>query len=227
MENVTFDIIGLACLGRDFNLVRGSEAELARDYRDVTGPHMLLYFVLSACFSFSFVQSLPWTKNKVFNDSTRSMRRVCQQFVQEKKELLATSAGAQVDILSRLLVTDHDTTSATLTWIFYLLAKYPEWQTNIRDEVAKVDLPLAGGSSVETTLEGLAILNGVNNETLRLSCIGKDFAKAELRCILATLAKAFEWRLDMEEKHVVAAGAITIKPQNGLFLKKKPVNAAS
>ncbi|KAK8115464.1 hypothetical protein PG984_011966 [Apiospora sp. TS-2023a] len=326
MENVTFDIIGLAGLGRDFNLVRGSDDELARGYRDVTGPHMLLYFVLSAWFSFSFVQCLPWNKNKVFNNGTQSMRRVCQHLVQEKKSLLATPAGDQVDILSRLVETDsfsdddlaeqmltylvagHDTTSATLTWVFYLLAKYPLWQAKLRDEVTEADSQLAGKSSVDMTLESLPILNGVINETLRLyptvpvttriavkdttlgghlipegtnllvspwlsnrsheqwgaraeefdparwvdargrpnnsggagnnyglltflhgprSCIGKDFAKAELRCILATIVKAFEWSLDMDEKEVIAAGAITIKPQNGLFLKMKSVNIAS
>ncbi|KAI9151267.1 Cytochrome P450 monooxygenase PC-21 [Paramyrothecium foliicola] len=331
-ENVTFDVIGLAGLGRDFDLVRNPDDQLARDYNDVTGPHMLLFFVLSMWFSFDFVQSLPWSKNKVFNNGTQSMKRICKQLVQEKKEKIAKSASDQVDILSRLvgteafsdddlaeqlltyLVAGHDTTSATLTWIFYLLAKYPSWQKKIREELAEAKLPMSSFpmegraiGAVEVTLESLPVLNGVINETLRLyptvpvttriavkdtslgghmipkgtnllvspwlnnqsrkqwgpqaqefdparwidargrpnnsggaesnydfltflhgprSCIGKDFAKAELRCILAAVAKGFEWTLDMDEKDVIAAGAITIKPQKGLFLKMTVANAS-
>lgn len=56
------------------------------------------------------------------------------------------------------------------------------------------------------------------------SCIGRDFAKAELRCLLAAIVSRFEWTLDMDEKDVIPAGAITIKPQKGLYLKMKTVN---
>lgn len=55
------------------------------------------------------------------------------------------------------------------------------------------------------------------------SCIGREFARAELQCLLAAMVSRFEWALDMEEKAVIPAGAITIKPQNGLYLKVKRV----
>lgn len=54
------------------------------------------------------------------------------------------------------------------------------------------------------------------------SCIGQNFAKAELRCLLAAMALRFSWTLDMKDSEVVPAGAITIKPAKGLRLRLKP-----
>ncbi|KAB8356621.1 hypothetical protein FH972_024199 [Carpinus fangiana] len=51
------------------------------------------------------------------------------------------------------------------------------------------------------------------------SCIGKDFAKAELRCILARLFETFEVsRLPGDDGSVNPVGSITIKPEGGLFV---------
>ncbi|KAJ8109601.1 hypothetical protein ONZ43_g6090 [Nemania bipapillata] len=315
-ENVTFDIIGLAGLGRDFNLARNPDVQLARDYNDITGPHMLLYFVLSMWFSYSFVQKLPWSKNKVFNNGTQSMKNICKELVKEKRDKIEKSPDDQVDILSRLigtevfsdddlaeqlltyLVAGHDTTSATLTWIFYLLAKYPSWQKKLRDEVTEANLPassspMASQSSdiVEVTLESLPVLNGIINETLRLyptvpvttriaaqdTYLGGHIIPKGTNLLVSPwqtnqsqeqwgpraqefdpmrwvdgrghpnnsggaksnydfltflhgprscIAKAFEWSLDMDEKDVIPAGAITIKPQKGLFLKMKMVEVS-
>lgn len=55
------------------------------------------------------------------------------------------------------------------------------------------------------------------------SCLGQGFAYAELRCLLAAMALRFDWTLDMEEHDVVPAGAITIRPLNGLYLRVKSV----
>ena len=51
------------------------------------------------------------------------------------------------------------------------------------------------------------------------SCIGQNFAKAELRCLLAAFVASFEWEMDMRPEDVLVAGAVTIKPQNGLKVK--------
>lgn len=57
------------------------------------------------------------------------------------------------------------------------------------------------------------------------SCVGQGFAKAELRCLLAAMAIRFDWTLDMDEKDVIPAGAITIRPLNGLHLQVTKVVA--
>ncbi|PNP82923.1 hypothetical protein FNYG_03801 [Fusarium nygamai] len=53
------------------------------------------------------------------------------------------------------------------------------------------------------------------------SCIGQGFAKAELRCLLATMVRSFEWTLSMDDKLVMPRGVITIKPENGMYLDLK------
>jgi cytochrome P450 len=55
-------------------------------------------------------------------------------------------------------------------------------------------------------------------------CIGEGFSKAELRCLIAAMVSRFEWELDMPEEDVVPAGAVTIRPGNGLHVKLKVVN---
>jgi len=51
------------------------------------------------------------------------------------------------------------------------------------------------------------------------SCIGQNFAKAELRCLLAAFITNFEWELDMPREDIIPAGVVTIKPRNGLKVK--------
>lgn len=63
-----------------------------------------------------------------------------------------------------MLIGSHETTASAITWACYLLSKHPDYQTQLRAEIASVDLDadLAG------TLESLPLLNGIINETLRL-----------------------------------------------------------
>ncbi|KAJ0129436.1 putative RNA-directed DNA polymerase from transposon X-element [Fusarium oxysporum f. sp. albedinis] len=50
------------------------------------------------------------------------------------------------------------------------------------------------------------------------SCIGQGFAKAEMRCLLATMVLSFKWTLAMDNGLVMPRGVITIKPENGMYL---------
>lgn len=55
------------------------------------------------------------------------------------------------------------------------------------------------------------------------SCIGQGFARAEMRCLLATLVRSFRWELAMDEAKIIPRGVITIKPESGLYLKLTPI----
>jgi cytochrome P450 len=44
------------------------------------------------------------------------------------------------DHLNFILMASHDTTAITLTWMSYFLAKYPEWQNIVREEVKDVKM---------------------------------------------------------------------------------------
>ncbi|KAH6685067.1 cytochrome P450 [Plectosphaerella plurivora] len=55
------------------------------------------------------------------------------------------------------------------------------------------------------------------------SCIGQGFAKAEIRCLLAAMVSSFSWDLAMDDSKVVPRGVITIKPENGMFIRLTPL----
>ena len=59
-----------------------------------------------------------------------------------------------------------DTTSLTLTYLFYELGKHPEHITRIREEVEQASAN--GAPPTHQELQALPHLNGVINETLRL-----------------------------------------------------------
>ncbi|KAI0104840.1 cytochrome P450 [Nemania sp. FL0031] len=293
-SKVTMDVIGIAGLGHDFNTLATPDDPLVKSYEAATGDHMLLYFVMSMWFSFEFVQKLPWNKNVMFKESTSQMKNICHRLIRQKKRALRQNPDLQVDILSHLirtekftddeladqlltfLVAGHDTTSASLTWTCYLLARNPEWKESLQNEVRSI-LPkftdgsnCDGGDDIARLLESLPILNGVLNEALRLfptvplttrvavrdtslggrlipkdtevlispwlvnrspglwggeDCVGQNFAKAELRCLIAAMASRFDWKLAMDNKDVIPAGAITIRPKNGLYLRVSRISA--
>jgi len=70
-----------------------------------------------------------------------------------------------VDNLLTLLEAGHETTAKALTWCLYLLARAPEWQQRIRDEVIAV----AGNAPIESAhIDQLPTTRRVLKETMRL-----------------------------------------------------------
>ena len=67
---------------------------------------------------------------------------------------------------SQILIDDSDTTSSTLTSIFYELAKLPFEFSRLRDEIGSV--VKAGETASNHKLQHLDLLNGIISETLRL-----------------------------------------------------------
>lgn len=55
------------------------------------------------------------------------------------------------------------------------------------------------------------------------SCIGQNFAKVEMRCLLSAMVMNFSWELAMDDAKVVPRGVITIKPEHGMYLKMTPL----
>lgn len=72
-----------------------------------------------------------------------------------------------------------------------------------------------GGSS--SNYDFLTFLHGPR------SCIGQNFAKAEMRCLLSAMVASFRWDLAMDDRKVLPRGVITIKPENGMYLRLTPL----
>lgn len=191
-SKVTLNIIGMAGLGRDFNVLKNSDDPLVEHYETIFNPskQMLLYFVLSAWFSVRLVRMLPWKKNQVFEQAMVALKRICSQLVRDKREAIRKNEGENVDILSLLIQSEnfsdsdlcdqlltylaagHDTSALALTWICYLLSIDPVRQSTLRSEVREALGSMGGTVSDELDISGilerLPYLNGVINETVRL-----------------------------------------------------------
>ncbi|KAL4915452.1 cytochrome P450 [Aspergillus aurantiobrunneus] len=53
------------------------------------------------------------------------------------------------------------------------------------------------------------------------SCIGKDFARAELRCAVAGVVGKFEFAMQDPKQEIHIAGAVTTKPVEGMHLRMR------
>ena len=70
-----------------------------------------------------------------------------------------------IDNLITFLAAGHETTAKALTWVLYLLARAPDWQKRVRDEV----LLVAGREPVSAEhLDKLVVTRAVLEEAMRL-----------------------------------------------------------
>ncbi|KGO35829.1 Cytochrome P450 [Penicillium expansum] len=73
-----------------------------------------------------------------------------------------------------------------------------------------------GGAS--TNFAQITFLHG------QRSCIGKDFARAELRCAIAGVVGRFLFEMQDPKQVIHVAGAVTIKPVEGTHLRIRRVD---
>ncbi|KAK3935325.1 cytochrome P450 [Diplogelasinospora grovesii] len=196
-SKVTLDIIGIAGLGREFNVLKNPDDSLVTNFARLLQPskEKFMYLLLVSMFGHRLVQLLPWNVGRTFKETTSNIRTICRQLVRDKKvaiekhsdhdhfDILSLliksnnfSEGELVDQLLTFLAAGHETTSSIFTWTCYLLAISPKYQAALRDEVqtalsaANVSLPgsLHSDTDLAGILEHLPYLNGIMHETLRL-----------------------------------------------------------
>lgn len=195
-SRATLDIIGLAGLGKDFGAIQNPDTELSQTYKNVFSPNQqarrlaLLTFFLPNW----LVARLPVQRNNDILAASRTIRTVCGELVREKREKLARKEPTDVDILSvalesgaftdenlvdqlmTFLAAGHETTATAMTWGIYVLAKNPEIQARLRQEVRE-HLPSLVESGEEEgeedrqisslDIDHLPYLNAVCSELLR------------------------------------------------------------
>lgn len=189
---VTLDIIGLAGLGRDIASLRSSEDELVKNYEEILEPtsEKAIYFVCHLIFPPRLIAMLPWKLNERVKITTGNLKRICTDFVVDRKSKMKHESQESRDILSIMIRSNnfsdenlvdqlltfmaagHETTSSALTWASHLLSKHPDIQDGLRTEIQQriPDPQVLSDSSFDVAglLESMPYLNGVCNEVLRL-----------------------------------------------------------
>ena len=122
-NKVTLDIIGIAGLGREFNVMKNSDDPLVQDYEQLLEPtfEKFLYFIARTWGPDRLVTKLPWKLNRIFKQSTTSLRNITRQLVRDKREAMKIGADEHFDILSLLIKTgdfsDDDLSDQLLTFL--------------------------------------------------------------------------------------------------------------
>ncbi|KAI9835873.1 MAG: hypothetical protein M1819_001771 [Sarea resinae] len=188
-SRVTLDIIGVAGMGQDFEAIQDQNSDLCQAYRRAFsfsgGARMLA--ILNQFLPPWLLRNLPIKRNAELKEANKIIRKTCLQLIKQKQEKLARNEAADVDILSvsiesggfsdetlidqarTFLAAGHETTAAALNWATFVLCKYPEVQTRLRQEI-RSNLPSFSAADSQITsldIDKLVYLQAVCNEILR------------------------------------------------------------
>ncbi|KAL4901764.1 cytochrome P450 [Aspergillus multicolor] len=189
-QRASLDIIGEAGFGWTFDTLREPENELAESFEKIFAPTAAnaLLFAVSVYGPEWALEHVPSGISRAFVTATSRVRDVCKAFIRSKAKATKARASHENDILAQLMKQDgmsedslvdqtltfltagHETVAIALTWTLYLLAKHPDIQTALRNELhsSLSNATHKTPSTLAQTLESLPILNGVIIETLRL-----------------------------------------------------------
>ncbi|CAI5934187.1 unnamed protein product, partial [Closterium sp. NIES-64] len=133
----------------------------------------------SGRFLIPFYTWLPTQENSALQQAAEKVTRLSldliarrrqEQAGDSRKDLLAVMLAARDDVSNEqmtdqqlvdecvtFLLAGHETTAKLLTWAVYLLARYPDWQRRVREEVWRVmgsEMPEGGGGGGGANREG-------------------------------------------------------------------------
>lgn len=110
-SKVTIDIIGIAGLGRKFNVVEKRQDPLGEIYESLLEPsrEKLVFAMLSLAVGFEFVRHIPWRMNDVFKHLTGSLDDICRPMIKEKREAILEKGDDHFDVLSLLIKSNNFT----------------------------------------------------------------------------------------------------------------------
>ncbi|KAL8953673.1 MAG: hypothetical protein Q9222_000510 [Ikaeria aurantiellina] len=190
-SRATLDIIGQGGFGQSFNAIQDPDNALSATYRNLfrakRGGQILgiLGFLLPQW----IVRRLPFLRNDKMKRSSDFIRSFCRSSIESKRRKSEAESDGELDVLTAamrsgafsdedlidqmmtFLAAGHETTASALTWAIYLLAKHPEIQDRLRNEVQRV-LPSTSKNPLPVvtsdTVEKMSFLNSVCRETLRL-----------------------------------------------------------
>ncbi|WPG99053.1 cytochrome p450 3a16 [Acrodontium crateriforme] len=189
-SRATLDIIGLACVGRDFDAIYNSDNEFVKQYDKVLkaeqGNPILISFLTYLIPDYVLRWVPIFEPIRQASEGRYQLRPLSRKLIETKRRDMETESEKHVDILSVLissgqlsddelvdqvrtfLVAGHETTSAAFTWICWLLATNATVQSRLRGELLD-HFPIRQNSEIDaSSFEGLLYLNAVIDEQLRL-----------------------------------------------------------
>ncbi|KAF7791574.1 hypothetical protein EIP86_002590 [Pleurotus ostreatoroseus] len=150
-------------------------------------------------FVLDFVDYIPTREYKRFRHTTKVINKVSKQLIEEKTEALLSGGQTSKDVMSILVranvsenpktrlnaeemiaqmstltLAGHETTANTLTWYLWELAKHPEFQTKLREEIMAVRANISTRGDSDLTiddLDSMPLLQAGMKETLRYHSI--------------------------------------------------------
>ncbi|KAK4542610.1 hypothetical protein LTR36_006658 [Oleoguttula mirabilis] len=183
-SRATLDIIGLACVGRDFGSIYNSNDEFIQQYNKIVKTDnggSILSMVLD---TLSII--LPIHVARWMPFSSRIREASDGRLVEVKRRDMETESEKQIDILSVLirsgqfsddglvdqlltfLAAGHETTSSALTWSCWLLAINSGVQDRLRAELRGYFAHSNDLTITAASLENLPYLDAITNEQLRV-----------------------------------------------------------
>ncbi|KAH8204419.1 hypothetical protein TruAng_001470 [Truncatella angustata] len=187
-SRATLDIIGIAGMGNDFKAIEDPNNEVNETYRTVFQPtkQAQLLGLLGQFLPTWFVRSLPVKRNNDIGQAAKVIKTVCRDLIVQKRQRLARKEPTEVDILSvaiesggftdedlvnqmmTFLAAGHETTASAMTWAVYMLSRYPDVQTRLRQEIREnLPSPDTDQDVTSVQIDHLPYLNAVCNEVLR------------------------------------------------------------
>ncbi|KAF0542320.1 cytochrome P450 [Gigaspora margarita] len=186
IPKITLDVIGLVGFNYKFNSTT-SDSELAQAYKILVNRNPSpLYTALEE--NLSFIRKLPITYYKQHYDSLKTIRNISEKLIAEQKNStvrgkdllsLLVKANEQLpfdeqltheELISQvmtLLIAGHETTSTSLSWALYFIAKNPDIQDRLRNEILEVFTDRNHFPTFDE-IEQLKYLECVFKETLRI-----------------------------------------------------------
>ncbi|KAK1089156.1 hypothetical protein LTR33_000187 [Friedmanniomyces endolithicus] len=182
-----FDVVGELFLGTSFG---ASEAGTAPEYpHDVDRQFLFSGIKFNFPLLATFLSQIPLSSMKTFTQGGErlaqfgnsafqeyirrygrdSKRRdlLTKVLVPQQKGKVMTDRKTYVEV-GNLVAAGTDTTSTTLTYLFWSLARFPTWQSHVRKEMHEKLGRAAQGPYEMQALNGLPVVDAVINEALRL-----------------------------------------------------------
>ncbi|KAK0256182.1 hypothetical protein LTR12_003017 [Friedmanniomyces endolithicus] len=182
-----FDVVGELFLGTSFG---ASEAGTAPEYlHDVDRQFLFSGIKFNFPLLATFLSQIPLSSMKTFTQGGERLAQfgnsAFQEYIQrygrdsKRRDLLTkvlvpqqkgkamTDRETYVEV-GNLVAAGTDTTSTTLTYLFWSLARFPEWQNHVRKEMHEKLGRAAQGPYEMQALNGLPVVDAVINEALRL-----------------------------------------------------------